>query len=87
MKRLIIKNKMFILLFFLVVFWTFVFMGNDAISVDAWAWCDPPCGGCGMVGATMAGCTANQCNFCECYGYYGPDYVWYREKCPNVNPE
>jgi hypothetical protein len=54
MKRLIIKNKMFILLFFLVVFWTFVFMGNDAISVDAWAWCDPPCGGCGMVGATMA---------------------------------
>jgi hypothetical protein len=51
-------------------------------AVNAWAWCNGSCGGCGVMEVMSGGCSATGCISCGCWGCIDYDCASYREACP-----
>ena len=70
-----------------VAFLLLTYSPAPVLSVNAFAWCDGGCGGCGMYGADSATCAATGCGTCGCFGTYDGTAVSYLEDCPGLVPE
>ncbi len=89
MKGKIVLSMLLIILAFNIAFiMNTFFLSKDLLAVDAWAWCTPPCGGCGMVGMDIAQCGAWDCLECWCQGRIeGQNNIVWSVRCPGAEPE
>jgi hypothetical protein len=56
-------------------------------AVNAYAWCNGSCGGCGIMGVEFGGCWAIQCSSCGCSGSSHGDYIEWSDSCPGLHVE